>query len=232
MKSIFVSFLVFIIAAAGLPLKAQESSDNRTAYSISAGATVPYSDFANSTFTWRSGFAKTGINLDATIIRYGRRKIFGVYAGTGYAHLFFNEKRYLAEYERIFADEGTMTVSTGGYHFLKAEAGFLIRTIAILDTRLILQAGLGYTLCRHPNLSAVNSYWGVVNTVNSDLDLQLSGRAGFRVEHTIDEYTGIHLSFHVFGCKPDFRDREGYREHTFYLPVRTQNINLGLTRYF
>jgi hypothetical protein len=52
------------------------------------------------------------------------------------------------------------------------------------------------------------------------------------VEHSIDEYTGIHLSFHVFGCKPDFRDRESYRDYTFYLPVRTYNFNLGLTRFF
>lgn len=222
---------VVLIVACAVPLTAQESV-NRNALSISAGAAVPYSEFAASTFTWRSGFAQPGVNLDAKIIRYGKRKIFGIYADAGYAYLFFNKKRYLAEYERTFEDEGTTSVTTGGYHFLKAEAGFLLRTISILDTRIVLQTGVGYTLCRHPYLSAVNSYWGVVNTVNSDLDFQLSGTAGIRLEHTIDEYTGIHLSYQLFACKPDFRDSESYRAHTFYLPVRTQNINLGLTRYF
>jgi hypothetical protein len=223
--------VVVMISVCSPPLSAQESI-NRNALSVSAGAAVPYSDFATSSLTWRSGFAMTGINLDAKVIHYGRKKILGLYADAGYAYLFFNEKRYLAEYERIFEDEGTTSVTTGGYHFLKAEAGFLIRTISILDTRIILQAGVGYTLCRHPYLSAVNSYWGVVNTINSDLDFQLSGTAGIRLEHTIDEYTGIHLSYQLFACKPGFMDRESYRAVTFYLPVRIQHINLGLTRYF
>ncbi|MDF1570538.1 MAG: hypothetical protein P1P82_02865 [Bacteroidales bacterium] len=220
--------LVFFCAS---PVSAQETI-NRNALSFSAGTAVPFDEFAYSRFTYRAGFAQPGVNLDAKIIHYGKRKIFGIYADAGYAYLFFNEKRYLAEYERIFEDEGTTSVTTGGYHFLKAEAGFLIRTIAIRDTRIILQTGVGYTLCRHPYLSAVNSYWGVVNTVNSDLDLQLTGTAGVRVEHTLDEYTGIHLSYQVFACKPSFMDRESYRAVTFYLPVRIQNINFGLTRYF
>jgi len=223
--------LIALILLCVLPLNAQETV-NRNALSLSAGAAVPYAEFANSSFTWRSGFASTGMNLDAKLIHYGKRKIFGIYADAGYTYLFFNEKQYLAEYERIFEDEGTMSVTTGGYHFLKAEAGFLIRTITIRDTRIILQTGVGYTLCRHPYLSAVNTYWGTVNTVNSDLDMQLSGTAGILVEHTLDEYTGIHLSWQLFACKPDFRDRESYREHTFYLPVRIQHINIGLTRYF
>lgn len=204
----------------------------RNALHFSAGAAVPYDEFAASTFTYRAGFAQTGINFDGGIIHYGRRKIFGVYADAGYAYLFFNEKRYLSEYERIFEDVGTMRVSTEGYHFLRAEVGLLIRTIAILDTRIIFQSGVGYTLFRHPYLSAINTYWGIVNTVNNDLDIQLSGSAGIRLEHTLDEYTGIYLSYQLFASRPDFMDTESYRDHHFYMPVRTQHINLGITRYF
>lgn len=226
-----LQLLLTLVLCCEAPLIAQETV-NRNALSFSAGAAVPFDEFAYNRFTYRAGFAQTGVNLDAKIIHYGKRRIFGIYAEGGYAHLFFNEQRYLAEYERIFEGEGTTSVTTGGYHFLKAEAGMLIRTIAILDTRIILQSGVGYTLCRHPYLSAVNTYWGTVNTVNSDLDLQLSGTAGILVEHTIDEYTGIHLSYQLFSCRPDFRDRESYRENTYFLPVRIQHINIGLTRYF
>jgi hypothetical protein len=223
--------LMVMILCCGLSLTAQETV-KRNAMSFSAGAAVPFDEFSYSRFTERAGFARTGANLDAKIIRYGKRKIFGFYADARYAYLFFNEKSYLSEYQRIFQDEGTMSVSTEGYHFLGAEAGFMIRTIAILDTRIILQSGVGYTLCRHPFLSAENSFWGTVNTVNSDLDIQLTGTAGILVEHTIDDYTGIHLSYQLSACRPDFRDRESYREYSYYLPVRIQHINIGLTRYF
>jgi len=229
---IFPAFLVVVLmAACTVHLSAREPV-RRNAFFIGTGAAVPYSDFATSSFTWRSGFAKTGVNLDAGVIRYGRRGIFGLYAEAGYTHMFFNENKYLAEYNRILGTEGTTTVTTEGYRFLKGETGFLIRTVAILDTRFILKAGVGYTLCRHPRLSAANTYWGDVNTVNSDLDMQISGTAGIRAEHDIDERTGIFLSYQLFACKPDFRDTEGYRDYTFYLPVRYQQINLGVTRYF
>lgn len=213
------------------PVAAQEPV-KRNALHFSAGAAVPYDEFAKSTFTNRAGFAQTGVNIEGGLIHFDRRKIFGLYADAGYAYLYFNEKRYLAEYERVFEDVGSMIVSTEGYHFLRAEVGLLVRTIAILDTRIIFQSGVGYTLFRHPYLSATNTYWGVVNTVNSDLDIQLSGSAGIRLEHTLDEYTGIYLSYQLFASRPDFRDTESYSAQTFYMPVRTQQINLGLTRYF
>lgn len=231
-SGIFYLLLAFAMVFTCIePVSAQEHV-KRNAIHFSAGTAVPYDEFALSSFTYRAGFAQTGVNLDGGIIHYGRRKIFGVYADAGYAFLFFNEKRYLSEYERIFADVGTMHVSTEGYHYLRAEVGLLLRTVSILDTRIIFQTGVGYTLFRHPYLSATNTYWGVVNTVNSDLDIQLSGSAGIRLEHTLDENTGICLSYQLFASKPDFMDTDSYRDHHFYLPVSTQHINLGLTRYF
>ncbi len=230
-RTIVILLTAVLVSACPKSLSAQDSTQ-RNAFHFSAGAAAPYDEFAASTFTYRAGFALTGINLDGGVIHYGRRKILGVYADAGYAFLPFNEKRYQAEYDRIFEDVGTMSVSTEGYHYLRAEVGFLIRTIAILDTRIILQAGVGYTLFRHPYLSAINTYWGIVNTVNSDLDFQLSGSAGIRLEHALDESAGIYLSYQLFASKPDFSDTESYRDHRFYVPVRTQQINIGFTRYF
>ena len=203
----------------------------RNALSISAGPSIPYAEFASRSFTQGAGFAKAGANLDLDFIRYGRRGIFGMYAELGFTNTFFDEKSYIAEYERILNNEGTTTVTTGSYQFLNAHGGFLVRFAEFLNTRIILQAGIGYTLARHPYLSATNSFWGDINTVNSDLDLQISSSASIKVERSLNEGTGIHLSYSLFACKPDFRDREGFRKYTFYLPVRYQSINIGLTRY-
>lgn len=230
-RTVFFLLLPVVVSACPSIVSAQDHM-YRNAIHYSAGAAVPYDEFAASSFTYRAGFARTGVTLDGGVIHYGRRKILGVYADATYAFLPFNEKRYLAEYNRIFEDVGIMSVSTEGYHYLRAEVGLLIRTIAILDTRIILQAGVGYTLFRHPCLSAINTYWGIVNTVNSDLDFQLSGSAGIRLEHALNESTGIYLSYQWFASKPDFRDTESYRDHHYYVPVRTQQINIGITRYF
>jgi hypothetical protein len=196
------------------------------------GPSIPYAEFANKTFTSRAGFAKAGANLDLDITRYGRRGIFGIYAELGLANIFFDEKSYIAEYERILNIEGTTTASTGSYQFLTVHGGFLIRFAEFLDTRIIMQAGIGYSLCRHPELAVTNSYWGEINTVNSDLDLQIGSSASIKLERSLNEETGIHLSYSLFACLPDFRDTESFREYTFYLPVRYQGINIGLTRYF
>ena len=222
---------VAFISVCYCPLHAQDPS-NRNALSISAGPTLPYAEFANKTFTSMAGFAKGGANLELEIIRYGRRGFFGMYADMGLSNIFFDGKSYIAEYERILNNEGTTTVTAGSYQFLTVHGGFLIRFVDILDTRIILQAGIGYSLCRHPYLSATNSYWGNINIVNSDLDLQIGSSVSIKVEHTLNERTGINLSYSLFACKPDFRDRESFREYRYYLPVRYQNINIGLTRYF
>jgi hypothetical protein len=213
------------------PLRSQEPVV-KNALSSSAGPSIPFSEFASRSFTPRAGFAKAGANLDLDIIRYGRRGIFGIYADLGLANIFFDEKSYIAEYERILNNEGTTTASTGSYQFLTVHGGFLIRFAEFLDTRIIMQAGIGYTLARHPCLSATNSYWGEINRVNSDLDLQIGSSASIKVERVLNEETGVHLAYSLFACKPDFRDTEGFREYTFYLPVRYQSINIGLTRYF
>lgn len=230
--NIFKNLMVVVLASTCFfPMSAQEPVI-RNALSISTGPSIPYAEFANKTFTSRAGFAKAGANLDLDIIRYSRRGIFGIYADLGLANIFFDEKSYVAEYERILTNEGAITASTGSYQFLTVHGGFLLRFAAILDTRIILQAGIGYTLARHPNLTVTNSYWGDINTVNSDLDLQIGSSASIRVERALNKETGIHLSYSLFACLPDFRDTENFRDYTFYLPVRYQSINIGLTRYF
>jgi hypothetical protein len=230
--NILQSLLVAILASNCLiPVQAQEPV-NRNALSISAGPSIPYAEFANKTFTNRAGFAKAGANLNLDIIRYGRRGIFGVYADLKLANLFFDENSYIAEYERILNNEGTTTANTGSYQFLTVHGGFLIRFSEFLDTRIILQTGIGYSLCRHPYLTVTNSYWGNINTVNSDLDIQIGSSATIKVERTLNDKTGIHLSYSLFACKPNFRDTESFRDYIYYVPVRYQDINIGLTRYF
>lgn len=228
---ILVSLAFTVVTLCSAPADAQDSIF-RNALSFGAGASFPHSDFAAASFASRAGFAREGMNLDARFTRYGRKGIFGLYAQSGYGYHFFNERQYLAEYDKIFAGDGTTEVTTGGYHFLKAEVGFVVRTVAVFDTRIILQAGTGYSLWRHPRLSATNAYWGTLNTVNADLDLQLSGTVTVRLEHALNRQTGLFLSYHRYTCKPDFRDTDSYQVYTFFLPVRIQNLNLGLTRYF
>lgn len=229
MSKILLALLIVFVCS--ISLEAQDSI-SRNAMAISAGSSIPYSDFAARTFTPRAGFAKAGANLDFEIIRYGRRGIFGMYADLGLANIFFDEKSYISEYERILNHEGVTSVTTGSYQFLTLHGGFLVRLVEFLDTRIILQTAIGYTLCRHPYLSAANSYWGNINTVNSDLDVQISSSAGIRVERTLNERTGIIISYGLFACKPDFSDSMSFMDYTFYLPVRYQNINIGLTRNF
>ncbi|MDA3822414.1 MAG: hypothetical protein PF450_07390 [Bacteroidales bacterium] len=212
-------------------LPAQETASRNALY-INTGATIPYAQFAEKSFGYQTGFALLGVNLDADYIRFGKMGIFGLYANLGYSNVFFAKKRYISEYERILGDEGAMIVTAGSYQFLSGEGGFVIRFAEFKNTRIVFQAGIGYTLCRQPYLSASHSYWGDLNTVNADVDVQLSSGTGIKVDYALNERTGIHFSYSLHACLPGFMDTEGYWEHYYNLPVRYQNINFGITRYF
>lgn len=230
-RTLFFLLLPVVVSACPSIVSAQDSI-RRNAIHYSAGVTIPTADFATNTFTYRAGFANPGVNMDLGIMHYGRRGIFGVYLNAGYTNIFFDRKSYLAEYVKIVGDEGITSVTTGNYQFLMADGGFLLRLFEILDTRIILHAGIGYTFCRHPYLSAENSYWGDLNTVNSDMDFQVFSTAGIGAVHHLDERTGISLSWSFKACKSSFRDTEGFMDHVYYVPVQMQNINIGITRYF
>lgn len=178
-----------------------------------------------------SGFASGGAAMDFRLQRYFGKYIGG-FAEMGVTTHFFSERAYISEYIRVLGTDGDYEVSTGNYHFLSGRFGFMAAFPEFADTRIVLDAGLGYVLCLHPYLSVYNTKWGQINTVNRDLDLQIMSAAGLSVEHTLNTHTGILFSWSIYAFKPDFRDREGVREMTFYMPVRYMNFTMGINRYF
>ena len=211
---------------------AGQESDLRNRLEFSLGPSIPYAEFAESSFSSNSGFSTIGLNSQLEIVHYTPFELVGFYSSFGYATMFFNEAGYLSEYERLLGSKDEVIVQTGNYFFLHLHGGMHIRWPKIQRVRVIIKFGLGYSLYMHPALSASHSYWGDLNSVNRDFDLQPGSTAGINLEYHLDDFTGVQFSYSIVASRPDFQDTEGYRMNTFYQTVRYQNINIGLTRHF
>ena len=209
-----------------------QESPGRNILLAGCGVSIPYGEFSWKTFNSGGEFATVGPGLDVEIMHF-TRSFFGFSARVGYSSIFFGEKAYRSEYERILGTDGEVTVSAGNYQFLSGMAGFLARMPEFLDTRIILQVQTGYVLCVHPDLVVDHAYWGRLNTVKQVSDGQLMSSAGIIVTHALSEKYGISLSYTVNAAKPGFSDpMPDGSYYYFYIPVRYQNIQAGMTITF
>lgn len=217
-----IVLLLILCACNGIATSAQDPEGRSLLY-ISAGASVPYSDFNREYFSFTSGFALPGGNLEAHyMLNFGG--FLGISARVGYASLCFNEQAYRDQYYTALRTSGEITTTSGNYHFLSATGGFFGRFPEFLNTRIILYAEAGYSLCLHPELTVEHSDWGRINYIPRSADLQFTGNAGVKIHHSLNERFGIHLGYSLTSCLPDFEVSE---YDPFYLPVRFMNINAG-----
>ena len=223
------SLLLFFNA---VPVNGQDTNP-QSSISFSAGYSMPYGTFAEKSFSRMAGFSSGGPVMDFRYQHfYGRKRIFGLYADASFTTHFFSERSYLASYEEVMNVEGAFQVKTGNYLFAVTRLGILVAFPEFSGTRIILDAGLGGAFCYHRKLSVYNTYWGQINTVSEDVSGQLMSAAGVTIEHSLNRYTAILVSWSAYGFTPSFYDEIGPYQLSFDLPVRYMNFNLGISRYF
>lgn len=223
------SLLLFFHA---IPVIGQDTIP-RSSISYSAGYSMPYGSFAEKSFSRMAGFSSGGPVMDFRYQHfYGRNRVFGLFADASFTTHFFNERSYLESYEQVMNVEGEFQVKTGNYLFGVTRLGILVAFPEFSGTRIILDAGLGGAFCYHPSLSVYNTYWGQINTVTEDVSGQIMSAAGVTVEHSINSYTAILVSWSTYGFTPSFSDEAGPHPFSFDLTVRYMNFNLGISRYF
>ena len=114
MKRLFLAILVLILTVN--PLFSQKAG-KKSVFGANAGLSIPHAEFAQTTFNYDAGFAGVGPNIEAEFLRYGR--FFGFSSSIGYASIFFKEKAYQAEYDRVLNGYGSNEVTAGNYQVLK-----------------------------------------------------------------------------------------------------------------
>jgi hypothetical protein len=172
-----------------------------------------------------AGFASPGINMEIDLLRYTSR-FFGFTSGIGYASIFFREKAYQAEYDRILAGYGENKVSAGNYQVLTGVLGFILKIPETRHTEALIVCRLGIAMSVHPDLVVANSKLGEINTVGINSDWNSAANMGLKVHYWLTEKYGITLNYSFNSTRPHFRDDTGLGK-SFYLPVRYMNINAG-----
>lgn len=206
-----------------LPGQAQEKV-RKSVFGVNTGVAVPTNEFAQHTFTYDAGFAVPGPGIGAEYIYYG--KIFGFSSAIGYTNFFFNEKDYLAEYDRALEGYGINEMSAGNYHVMKLLVGFALRIPEFSHTEIMLLFHLGAALCIHPEIEVSNSRLGVINTVESSIGRSPVSNATLKVNYWISDRYGLTLNAGLDATRPSFHDSTG-PEGFFFLPIRYTGINLG-----
>ncbi len=215
----FLALLVIVVSAG----QAQEKV-RKSVFGASTGMTVPLDEFALKHFTWDAGFASAGPDIEAEYLYYGR--IFGFSSSIGYASVFFNEKKYLAEYDRTMGGYGTNAVSAGNYQVMKALIGFTIKTPEFSNTEVMLLFHLGYAMAVHPDLLVTNSELGIINSVARDAGSGPVANMGLKVYYWLNEQFGVALSGSLNGFSSYFVDATG-PDSSFRMPMNHACINLG-----
>jgi hypothetical protein len=221
MKRLTIALLVLMLTAVtALPQK----TPRKSVFGVNTGISIPLDEFAVKYFTWDAGFASLGPNIEAEYLYYG--KIFGFSSSLGYASLFFNEKKYQAEYDRTMGGYGTNGVSAGNYQIIKALVGFTLKTPEFNHTEVMLLFHLGYALAVHPNLVVTNSELGVINSVARNAGGGPVASAGLKVNYWLNERYGLSLNGSLNGMSSGFIDKTA-PDVTFRMPLNHANINIG-----
>jgi hypothetical protein len=221
MKKAFVILAILLLVTASG--QAQQKV-RKSVFGATSGVTIPLDEFAVKHFTWDAGFASSGLNLEAEYLYYGR--IFGFSSSIGYASIFFNEKKYQAEYDRTMGGYGTNTVSAGNYQVMKALIGFTIKIPEFSNTEVLLLFHLGYARAVHPDLIVTNSEMGVINSVAKDAGGGPVAGMGLKVYYWLNERYGVSLNGSLNGMSSDFIDETGL-DGNFRMPMNHAGINIG-----
>ncbi len=191
----------------------------------SCGCSLPYAEFADGKMTSYAGFAAPGMNIEIDLMRYTNR-FFGFTSGIGYASIFFREKAYQAEYDRILVGYGENKVSAGNYQVLTGVLGFILKIPETRHTEALIVCRLGIAMSVHPDLAVTNSKLGEINTVSKNNDWNSVANMGLKIHYWLSEKYGITLNYSLNSARPSFRDDTGIGT-SFSLPVRYMNINAG-----
>jgi len=221
MKKLFLAFLVIFVSIN--PLFPQKTV-KKSVFGANAGLSIPHSEFAQTIFNYDAGFAGVGPNIEVEFLRYGR--FFGFSSSIGYASIFFKEKDYQAEYDRVLNGYGSNEVTAGNYQVLKCLIGFTLKIPETKRTEVMLLVHLGYALSVHPNLVVTNSELGEINSIRRSPDGSPVSNAGLKINYWLNERYGINLNYGINLTRPAFYDETGIGE-TFTLPIRYSNANIG-----
>jgi len=203
-----------------------QTGDKKQALIIHAGLSVPFSDFAGTSFGHLPGFAGNGMNAEADYLKYVGR-YFGLSLTTGYANMDFREDAYRNEYRNILGQEGDIAIDAGNYQLYRAMLGLAVRTPEFHNFELLFILHLGYACFIHPEIKVDFADLGRINTVDKNVDPDNIKCYSFRLNYFLSEKYGINLTCNRNFAKPDFLDETGIANH-YILPVQFQNINAGL----
>lgn len=223
MKKPVIIILIFLIT---ITLVNAQEENKKSIVGINSGISIPFADFADKKMENYSGFAGTGANIEIDFFRYTGR-FFGLSSNIGYSNIFFNEKAYKSEYDRILDNYGETTVAAGNYQVLKGLIGLILKIPETRHTEVLLVFQLGCSMSVHPDLLVTNSELGEINSVKKDTDWSSMSNAGIKINYYLSEKYGISLNYSLNSTKPGFYDETSV-ERVFILPVRYQNINIGL----
>lgn len=222
MKRLIVVFLILIMAAV---TATPQKNAGKSVFGANVGLSVPYNEFAYNTLQYNAGFASIGPNIEAEFLRYGR--FIGFSSSIGYSSLFFNEKDYQAEYDRVLDGYGTNEVDAGNYQLLRFLIGFTLKLPEIEHTEVMLLFHLGYAISIHPDLTVTNSKLGVINSVARSRGDSPVINTGAKINYWINERCGVSLNGGLNFTRPSFNDETG-PEGFFYQSISYVNINAGL----
>jgi hypothetical protein len=223
MKKTAITILIFLMT---LTLVYAQKENKKSVVGINSGISIPFADFAEKKMENFAGFAGAGANIEIDFFRY-TGKYFGLCSNIGYSNLFFNEKAYKSEYDRILDHYGETTVNAGNYQILKGLIGLILKIPETRHTEVLLIFQLGCSMSVHPDLLVSNSVLGEINSVKKDTKWSSMSNAGIKINYYLSEKYGISLNYGLNFTKPGFYDETSI-ERVFILPVRYQNINIGL----
>jgi hypothetical protein len=223
MKRIASTLLVLMTLINTLPA---QDDYRKSITGANAGVTIPFADFAGNKMEPSAGFASTGMNIDGDLLLFTGR-YFGFTSGIGYASVFFAERDYRAEYDRMLDGYGQNRVSVGNYQVLKGMLGFAFRIPVTGHVEALITCQAGVAFCVHPDLMVTNTELGTINTINRNSTWSPVSSAGVKINYWLNEKYGINLNYSLNATKPGFDDQTGTGGN-FYLPVRYMNINAGV----
>lgn len=223
MKKPVLTFLVFLMT---ITLVNAQKENKKSVVGINSGISIPFADFADKKMEYYSGFAGAGANIEIDFFRYTGR-FFGLSSNIGYSNISFNEKAYKTEYDLILNNYGETSVAAGNYQILKGLVGLIVKIPETRHAEVLLVFHLGGSMSVHPDLLVTNSELGEINSVKKDTEWSAMSNTGIKINYYLSEKYGISLNYGLNSTRPGFYD-ETSNEKVFFLPVRYQNINIGL----
>lgn len=219
-RIILVLMLVMITDLMAMPQK----TTRKSVFGVTSGISIPFSEFANDRFTWDAGFAAPGPGIEAEYLYYG--KIFGFSSSVGYASLFFNEKGYLAEYDRTMNGYGVNEITAGNYQVMKFLVGFTLKVPEFSNTEIMLLFNIGYARSIHPDVRVTNSELGVINSMKRDGGGSPAVSAGLKINYWLNDRYGLSLKGSLDNTRPAFFDATA-SDGFFFMPIDYASINIG-----